>query len=177
MVGKIEEGREAHFEFPTAMIYALSHDDRYMAPVVGFAMPNEQCTGAMRHGLESRPGQTISFSPEPSYRGFSSRGKLSGIVGIIAYSKSDPPEGLCGIALAYRDESPVILGQAHKRCGTSQKQGADNVREVFVYYKRSVFGRRVSGLRFFCWSSYNITFGNCSHSNFEILRPSPVSIS
>ncbi|RJE25065.1 hypothetical protein PHISCL_02600 [Aspergillus sclerotialis] len=100
MIGEIEEGRAAHFEFPAAMIYAFSHHDRYMAPVVGFAIPNEQYAGAVRNGFESRPIQTISFSPEPHHGGFSSRGKLSGIVGIIAYSRTDPPESLSGIALA-----------------------------------------------------------------------------
>lgn len=133
----------------------------------------------MPYYSETRPVQSINFNPEPHQACdglFRSKARLFGIVGIIAYSRSDPPKDICGMAFAYNFEPPMILGQARKRCGSSQKLGTDNVREIFVYYEPYMFGRRVVGIRLFSWSSHEASFGNCSGSLVpEILRVSNVS--
>lgn len=159
------------------MAYAFSHHARMMPWVVGFALPSKASTGSAMCSSENRPAQIISYNPVvDGDKFFCSRGKLSGIVGIVAYSETDPATGICGVALAYRDEPPIILGQARKKCGSSEKQHTDDLREIFVYYAQDLFGRIVVGLRLLSWSSYNATFGDCSGSDLEILTVSNVSI-
>lgn len=173
----MEENQAVHFELPTAMAYAFSHNPGIMSRVVGFAFPNKPFAGSTIYGSENRPTQVISYSPVVSGdRFFCSRGKLSGIVGIVAYSETDPATDICGVGFAYRHDPPTILGQARKKCGSSQKQHTDDLRKISVYYAQDFYGRIVVGLRFFSWSSYNATFGDCSRSDFEILRVSNVSI-
>lgn len=178
-IGTIEENRAVSFEFPTAMVCAFSHDSRPTPCVVGFALPCEPSARPKPHYVERRSVQTIDFRAGPHQAWdelFCSKAGLFGIVGIVVYSKSDPPEDICGIAFAYQSDPPVVLGQARKRCGSSQKLGTDNVREIFVYYEPHMFGRRVVGIRFFLWSSHKVSFGTCSRSVPEILTVSNVSL-
>lgn len=156
------------------MVYAFELTGGLLPRVAGFALPSETSYESRGRGIGCRPAQTINFSPDPHHgRRLCSRASIAKVVGISAFSSSDETNDISGIAFAYRTGPPIVLGQARKKCGSFWKQSTDDVREIFVYYETSFSGRRITGVRFFTWSSHKMEFGNCSRSCFEILRPPP----